>query len=183
MLLRRRRSSVGMHPIANTQHNQHRNIFGPFLRVCPGGARRTKSERPLAPLVPPTGPVSALFAAAGKVAAADVFDPCGKCGAYIGTRPVQGERSIRSMMARNGCMANLSCLLRDVPFRHGWNSCRWRKCVERRAQRGTHPRQRFGQTTVEPRLEVSPAYNEGSTATPGKRLLVLSGCGRKQEAR
>ena len=33
MLLRRRRSSVGMHPIANTQHNQHRNIFGLMLQL------------------------------------------------------------------------------------------------------------------------------------------------------
>ena len=45
---------------------------GPFLGYA-WKARRTKSERPLAPFVSPTVQYLPLFAAAGKVAAADVI--------------------------------------------------------------------------------------------------------------
>ena len=72
MLLRRRRSSVGMHPIANTQHNQHRNIFGPLPRYA--RAAEADEERPPAGAVQiARDPVAALLAAVRQVAPADGF--------------------------------------------------------------------------------------------------------------
>ena len=95
--------------------------------VCPftGYAWRRHAHKERAPLgasCVADCPISALFAAAWKVAAADVFRPYAQRGGNF--RSVHGVRSLRDLMARNGCMGNLSFLLRDVPFKPTSNSCR-----------------------------------------------------------